>query len=100
MDVQLKPLSVSIIHIRPRSRHVNLGTCLEYASWYIDSNFRPVVKQSLTIAVTTGVKDARIQVVSVTCKVAELLARVKDSENGTNGKIPPFFYRLNEYLLN
>ena len=36
----------------------------------------------------TGVKDARIQVVSVTVKVAELLARAKDQGNGTDGKSP------------
>jgi len=72
---------------------------LERASWYINPNFRPAIKQSLTIAVTTGVKDARIQVVSVTVKVAELLARVKDQVNGTdNSRI--LFYSLNEHLLN
>jgi hypothetical protein len=59
----------------------------KHASWYINLNSRPAVKQSLTIAVTTGPKNDRIQVVSVTVKLVELLARVKNQENGTDGKI-------------
>jgi hypothetical protein len=85
MDVQLNALCVSIIHINTW-RHVNLEACLEHASWYINSNFRSVVKQSLTIAVMTGVKDAQIQVVSLTIKAAELRARINHRANGTDNK--------------
>jgi hypothetical protein len=63
---------------------------LEHVSWYIDPNFRPAVKRSLTIAVMTGIQDAQIQVVSVTVKMVELFARVKDQANGTDGKLPYF----------
>lgn len=55
-------------------------------SGILTPNFRPAIKQSLVIAVMTGSKDARIQVVSVTVKAAELLARVKDRPNGTDGE--------------
>ena len=94
MVIQLKPLCVSIIHIN-RWRHIHLKAWLEHASRYINLNSRPTVKQSLTIAVTTGPKNARIQVVSVTVNVADLLARGTDRPNGTDG-----IFHLNEYLLN
>jgi hypothetical protein len=87
MDIQINPLCVCIIHIN-RWRHVNLEASLEHVSWYSNPNFRPPFKQSLTIAVTTGVKDARIQVVSVTVKVMELLARVINQANGMDNKFP------------
>jgi hypothetical protein len=80
MDVRLKALCVSIIHInRGLSKH---------ASWYINLDSRPVVKQSLTITVMTGLKDTQIQVVSVTVKAAELRGRINDRVNGTDDKFP------------
>jgi hypothetical protein len=88
MDVQLNTLRVSILHINRWSR-VNIEAC-------INPNFRPAAKQSLTIAVMTGLKDARIQAVSITVKVAELLARVKDQANGTDNEFPfsVLFFKL------
>jgi hypothetical protein len=61
--------------------------CLYHAPWYINLDSRPTAQPSLTIAVTTGPKNARILVVSVTVKVAELLARAKDRANGKHGKL-------------
>jgi hypothetical protein len=71
-------------------RHVNLEACLEHAFWYTNLNSSPELKQSLTIAVMTGVKNARIHVVSVTVKVVELFARVKDRANGMDNSHIPF----------
>jgi hypothetical protein len=81
MEIQLNARRVSMVHINPW-RLVNVEACLEHASLHTNPDFRPAAKRSLTIAVMTGAKDARVQFVSVTVKVAELLARVKNQANG------------------
>jgi hypothetical protein len=75
------------------------GGCTTRDMFGINSSFRSAIKQSLTISVRTGRKDDRIPVVSVTVKVAELFARVKDQVNGTDNS-HLFFYCINEYPLN
>jgi hypothetical protein len=87
MDIQLNARRVSIVHINTW-RPVNPVACLEHASLRTNPDFRPAAKRSLTIAVVTDVKDAQVQFVSVTVKVAEVLERVKNQANGMNGTFP------------